>query len=33
VLLAGPDWHANGGHDRETDWPGPRISSLSDLCE
>ncbi len=32
VLLAGPDWH--GSHrvyDRESGWPGPRISSLTEL--
>lgn len=32
VLLAGPDWHPRGAVDREADWAGPRISSLSELC-
>jgi putative hydrolase of the HAD superfamily len=32
VLLAGPDWHAHRDHNRESDWAGPRIGSLTDLC-
>jgi putative hydrolase of the HAD superfamily len=32
VLLAGPDWHQHSDHNRETDWAGPRISSLTELC-
>jgi putative hydrolase of the HAD superfamily len=31
VLLAGPDWHPNGAMDREADWAGLRISSLTEL--
>jgi putative hydrolase of the HAD superfamily len=31
VLLAGPDWHGNYAYDRESDWAGPRISSLEEL--
>jgi putative hydrolase of the HAD superfamily len=31
VLLAGPDWHAHRDHNKETDWAGPRVSSLLDL--
>jgi putative hydrolase of the HAD superfamily len=33
MLLAGPDWHAHGRDDREAGWTGPRISSLSELCD
>jgi len=32
VLLAGPDWHQSGAADRHAAWPGPRISSLTELC-
>jgi putative hydrolase of the HAD superfamily len=32
VLLAGPDWHPHGARDREPDWNGLRISSLTELC-
>ena len=32
VLLAGPDWHPHGARDREPDWGGERISSLTELC-
>jgi putative hydrolase of the HAD superfamily len=32
VLLAGPDWHAGRDHNRESDWTGLRIGSLSELC-
>jgi putative hydrolase of the HAD superfamily len=32
VLLAGPDWHAHGDHNRETGWTGLRIGSLTELC-
>jgi len=32
VLLAGPDWHQHSDHNRETDWTGPRIGSLTELC-
>jgi len=32
VLLAGPDWHAHRDHNRESDWTGLRISSLTELC-
>jgi putative hydrolase of the HAD superfamily len=31
VLLAGPDWPGYRVYDRERDWPGPRISSLTEL--
>jgi putative hydrolase of the HAD superfamily len=31
VLLAGPDWHSHRVYDRERDWTGPRISSLTQL--
>jgi putative hydrolase of the HAD superfamily len=31
VLLAGPDWHNHRAYDRESDWAGPRISSLDEL--
>jgi putative hydrolase of the HAD superfamily len=31
VLLAGPDWLPNGAIEREADWAGPRISSLTEL--
>jgi putative hydrolase of the HAD superfamily len=31
VLLAGPDWHEHRDHNRESDWPGPRVSSLLEL--
>jgi putative hydrolase of the HAD superfamily len=31
VLLAGPDWHPHGAIERESDWAGPRISSLTEL--
>ena len=31
VLLAGPDWHSNRVYDREKDWDGLRISSLTEL--
>jgi putative hydrolase of the HAD superfamily len=31
VLLAGPDWHPRGAIEREGDWTGPRIRSLTDL--
>jgi putative hydrolase of the HAD superfamily len=31
VLLAGPDWHQHGARDREDDWTGPRIKSLTEL--
>ncbi len=31
VLLAGPDWHEHGDRNRESDWAGPRVSSLQDL--
>ncbi len=33
VLLAGPDWHPHGARDREPDWDGRRISSLTELCQ
>jgi putative hydrolase of the HAD superfamily len=33
VLLAGPDWHAHRDHNRESDWTGLRIGSLTELCE
>jgi putative hydrolase of the HAD superfamily len=32
VLLAGPDWHAHRDHNRESDWTGERIGSLTELC-
>ncbi len=32
VLLAGPDWHQSRAADRQADWAGPRISSLTELC-
>ncbi|HUB42247.1 MAG TPA: HAD family hydrolase, partial [Streptosporangiaceae bacterium] len=32
VLLAGPDWHAHRDHNRESDWTGRRIGSLTELC-
>jgi putative hydrolase of the HAD superfamily len=32
VLLAGPDWHAHRDHNRESDWTGLRIDSLTELC-
>ncbi len=32
VLLAGPDWHAHRDHNRESDWTGLRIGSLTELC-
>jgi len=32
VLLAGPDWHEHSDHNREADWTGLRISSLTELC-
>lgn len=32
VLLAGPDWHVHRDHNRETDWTGLRIGSLTELC-
>jgi putative hydrolase of the HAD superfamily len=32
VLLAGPDWHQHSDHNRETDWTGLRIGSLTELC-
>jgi putative hydrolase of the HAD superfamily len=32
VLLAGPDWHAHRDHNRESDWAGLRIGSLTELC-
>jgi putative hydrolase of the HAD superfamily len=32
VLLAGPDWHQHTDHNREADWSGLRISSLTELC-
>jgi putative hydrolase of the HAD superfamily len=31
VLLAGPDWHPTGAIERESDWTGARISSLTEL--
>jgi putative hydrolase of the HAD superfamily len=31
VLLAGPDWHAHHDHNRESDWSGLRIGSLTEL--
>jgi putative hydrolase of the HAD superfamily len=31
VLLAGPDWLPHGAIEREADWNGPRISSLTEL--
>jgi len=31
VLLAGRDWHDNRAYDRESNWAGPRISSLDEL--
>jgi len=31
VLLAGPDWHAHRDHNRESDWTGERIGSLTEL--
>lgn len=31
VLLAGPDWHRHGAVEREADWSGQRISSLTEL--
>jgi putative hydrolase of the HAD superfamily len=31
VLLAGPDWVPHGAIDREGDWPGRRIRSLTEL--
>jgi putative hydrolase of the HAD superfamily len=33
VLLAGPDWHAHRDHNRESDWTGLRIGTLTELCE
>lgn len=32
VLLAGPDWHLHRDHNREADWSGPRINSLTELA-
>ncbi len=32
VLLAGPDWHEHRDHNRESDWTGPRVGSLTELC-
>jgi putative hydrolase of the HAD superfamily len=32
VLLAGSDWHAHRDHNRESDWAGLRIGSLTELC-
>lgn len=32
VLLAGPDWHEHRDHNRESDWAGERIASLTELC-
>ncbi len=32
VLLAGPDWHAHRDHNRESDWTGLRIGSLTELA-
>ena len=32
VLLAGPDWHAHRDHNRESDWTGLRVGSLTELC-
>ncbi len=32
VLLAGPDWLPHGAIEREADWAGPRISSLTELA-
>jgi putative hydrolase of the HAD superfamily len=31
VLLAGPDWYRHGAVEREADWSGRRISSLTEL--
>jgi putative hydrolase of the HAD superfamily len=31
VLLAGPDWLPHGAIEREADWAGPRIGSLTEL--
>jgi putative hydrolase of the HAD superfamily len=31
VLLAGADWHPHGAIEREADWPGLRIRSLTEL--
>jgi putative hydrolase of the HAD superfamily len=31
VLLAGPDWTPHGAIEREADWNGPRIGSLTEL--
>ncbi len=33
VLLAGPDWHPHGARDREANWDGRRVSSLTELCQ
>lgn len=32
VLLAGTDWHEHRGNDREADWTGLRIGSLTELA-
>jgi putative hydrolase of the HAD superfamily len=32
VLLAGRDWYRHRDHNRESDWTGPRIGSLTELC-
>jgi putative hydrolase of the HAD superfamily len=31
VLLAGPDWHQHRDHRTESDWAGPRVTSLAEL--
>lgn len=33
VLLAGPDWQQRRTRIAELDWAGPRISSLTELCD
>jgi putative hydrolase of the HAD superfamily len=32
VLLAGRDWYRHRDHNRESDWSGARIGSLTELC-
>ena len=32
VLLAGRDWYQHRDRNRESDWTGPRIGSLTELC-
>jgi putative hydrolase of the HAD superfamily len=33
VLLAGPDWPGHRVYDRESNWSGPRIGSLTELLD